>query len=367
LAARILAGCTDANPTARWHSAKAILETPWLRFWPGISDSLQALQSDAILWVQRAATLASSKPQKGKQPVAKAPPAISKTFQQPVNACEKIPFDNNDLPKIQGILQDWNLHVKQYAGMARHDGQRFIEPYVLQRRQSGYLVNFLVATADAQVWYDHVYPWIDIDIISQFNMIEPGAVVFDLGANHGFYSVLFAKMAGSKGRVYAFEPFPVMGDVIKFNARLNDVRIDVYDVGLSKEKKDATASLTAQCIALDQFGDSVKISLDSLDNYGHLVPSFLKIDIEGAEIDALEGAKKLLEHRPNIYLEVHTSFLKHFGRRVEEIFEVLPLSDYFCYVMAPGKPLLQFNGELDIEEHFSLFLLKESPVRKVAA
>jgi FkbM family methyltransferase len=251
--------------------------------------------------------------------------------------------------------------------MARHDGQRFIEPYVLQRRQSGYLVNFLVATADARVWYDHVYPWIDIDIISQFNMIEPGAVVFDLGANHGFYSVLFAKMAGSKGRVYAFEPFPVMGDVIKFNARLNDVRIDVYDVGLSKEKKDATASLTAQCIALDQFGDSVKISLDSLDNYGHLVPNFLKIDIEGAEIDALEGAKKLLEHRPNIYLEVHTSFLKHFGRRVEEIFEVLPLSDYFCYVMAPGKPLLQFNGELDIEEHFSLFLLKESPVRKVAA
>src|SRR5581483_645748 len=107
-----------------------------------------------------------------------------------------------------------------------------------------------------------------------------------------------------------------------------------------------------------------------LDNYVDLRPDFLKIDIEGAEIDALESAQKLLEHRPNVYVEVHTTFFERFGRRVEEIFELLPLNDYYCYAMngidRHGKRsgICESNGEYHPDEHFALFLCREPVVRR---
>src|SRR5690554_5487228 len=65
-------------------------------------------------------------------------------------------------------------------------------------------------------------------------LVKPNDVVFDVGANIGYYSILFAKQAGAGGRVLAFEPTKKYCKVLQRNIAENQLaNIDVYQFGLS--------------------------------------------------------------------------------------------------------------------------------------
>jgi len=264
---------------------------------------------------------------------------------------------------LKASLRAWKAHAKKYQHLKLLGAQKLIEPYIVQKCVAGFSIDFLIATVEAKNWWDVPSCPYDIELLRQLRMIRPGDVVFDLGANHGFYALIFANLVGPEGRVYAFDPFPVNADLIRFNSRLNRMDIEVFEVGLSNEQKTVQASLGSQNINATDSADSLPIRLD---NYAHLRPDFIKIDIEGAEIDALQGAQRLLEHRPNLYIEVHTSFFKAFGRRLEELFDYLPLEDYLCFISHPGYEWARpYTSDVEIKEHCTLFLTREEPVRRV--
>ena len=266
---------------------------------------------------------------------------------------------------IKQTLDLWKAHAKNSRNMSQ-TGQEFIEPYVLQKRLAGHDLNLLIATRSGQCWYDCFSCMADFEFLSQLRMIRPGDVVFDLGAHNGVYSVLFAKAAGPAGRVYSFEPFPVNAAIAQFNAVLNACNVEVFEVGLSNRSGKMVVNASTENVVYDASQTSLTITLDKLDNFAHLEPDFIKIDIEGAEIDALSCAKKVLARRPNIYLEVHTSFFKRFGRRVEEIFDVVPFKDYLCYIVHPGRPAGRYNREFEITEHCCMYLVKEEPYKRIS-
>lgn len=272
--------------------------------------------------------------------------------------------------EIRALLDEWILHVERYktgdlsykvAGVEAN----FIDPYVIQTHQVGHDVNSLIPTLEAKCWWDVIALYVDVLLIEQFNMIRPGDTVFDLGASHGFYSVLFSKLAGPTGRVFAFEPFALNADNIRFNSRLNRANIEVFEIGLSNTTREANVRLDTQCVADTTGGKLVPITLDTLDNYAHLKPDFIKIDIEGAEIDALEAATKLLATRPRLHIEVHTDFFPRFGRKVEDLFDVLPLEDYVVYISHAGHPLERYHRQYEITAHCALYFLKEEPVKRI--
>lgn len=266
--------------------------------------------------------------------------------------------------RVQRILAQWHAE-RQQCHNVHGTGQELIEPYVLKKRVLNVDVDLLVGTVTTQQWYDKFEQIGDLDYCSQLKMIKPGDVVFDLGANNGFYSAYFGKLVGPTGRVYAFEPFATSALVARLNGELNGVNVQVFTVGISNRRRKLVLSSATERPVRDKSEPTTSVTLDTLDRYAHLNPDFLKIDIEGAEIDALAGAKKVLSRRPNICLEVHTHFFSQYQHRVEDLFDVLPMDDYICYIDHPERPVEVYQRQFPITEQCHLFLMKDEPAQRI--
>jgi FkbM family methyltransferase len=142
--------------------------------------------------------------------------------------------------------------------------------------------------------------------------IRAGATVFDVGANVGFFTLLASKLAGASGRVYAFEPLPRNLQFLDRHLRLNDVaNVHVEPAAIAAASGEAHFRIAphASMGGLHESGDLrvVTASLDDLIASGRVArPDFIKMDIEGAESDALRGATQLLASGPlTIALSTH--------------------------------------------------------------
>lgn len=147
--------------------------------------------------------------------------------------------------------------------------------------------------------------------------IEPGMRIVDVGANHGYHTVLFAHLTGPQGRVAAIEPHPRTASLLRRSLYANgfDPWTEVHECAAvahdgvrlalhvpNDELKNANvapAPATIDPAAMLVSG----ARLDTLLAHWSRV-DFIKIDVEGAEEDCLEGAWSLIEkHRPMIVLE----------------------------------------------------------------
>ncbi|MGI9098824.1 MAG: FkbM family methyltransferase [Solirubrobacteraceae bacterium] len=163
-------------------------------------------------------------------------------------------------------------------------------------------------------------------------------VLYDIGANVG----LVALHAARTCRTVAFEPDPSFLDRLQRNLQLNpSVSVDVRALAIGD--RDGTVTLFTDGAdgnspsLVHQRGEKESVEvrarmLDTIVSEGALPsPTVLKLDIEGAEILALRGAKGLL-HGPSapraLFLEVHDSFLPAFGSCAEEVLEIVRGAGY---------------------------------------
>jgi FkbM family methyltransferase len=151
-------------------------------------------------------------------------------------------------------------------------------------------------------------------------VLRPGMVYYDVGANVGFFAVIAARLLGPSGHVVCFEPLPENARQIEYNARLNDFsniavrcealggsnRTDVFQISgeptwgmLSTVGKPTTQGIGEMPVTVR--------TLDSLCGPGGLpAPDLIKMDIEGAEAEALKGAQAILKTaRPILVIELH--------------------------------------------------------------
>jgi FkbM family methyltransferase len=142
--------------------------------------------------------------------------------------------------------------------------------------------------------------------------IRPGAIVYDVGANAGFFTLLASKLAGDSGRVHAFEPLPRNLEFLERHIRLNElanVHVGALAIAATSGKAHFRIAPHASMGGLAEGGDLrvVTASLDDLIASGRAArPDFIKMDIEGAESDALRGAASLLAGGPlTIALSTH--------------------------------------------------------------
>ena len=81
-----------------------------------------------------------------------------------------------------------------------------------------------------------------------------------------------------------------------------------------------------------------------LDKYAHLNPNFLKIDVEGLEVQVLRGAKKILATRPKLLLEVHVPELRNYGCSSNDVLEILKPLDYKMWLQVSQSPSGPYDG-----------------------
>jgi len=143
--------------------------------------------------------------------------------------------------------------------------------------------------------------------------VAEGSVVFDIGANAGFYSLLASVLVGPQGKVFAFEPLPQNLGYLKEHLRMNRIKnVSVIDAAVAACPGVAhfAAGLTLSMghLAADGFLTVRTVSLDEMVGSGKLPPpDCVKIDVEGGEAEVLLGAKLLLrELHPTIFLATHS-------------------------------------------------------------
>lgn len=143
-------------------------------------------------------------------------------------------------------------------------------------------------------------------------LLKPGDVFYDIGANVGFYSTIAARIVGSEGRVYAFEPSHTSAASVRKNAALNgftDVEVIEAAVGeRSGRARFIEGRLPANSnIVPSENGEVTVISVDEyIDSADARAPDLVMIDVEGAEIDVLRGMLRTIrEYHPIIMCEIH--------------------------------------------------------------
>ncbi len=162
------------------------------------------------------------------------------------------------------------------------------------------------------------------------DVIRPADVVLDVGANHGYFTVLAAHLAGAQGHVTAFEANPIAATILRRHVQINQVaeRVEIIEAAVSAEgngqvqffvgqdDEDAYSSICPSDFAVRQGWVSadrtVMVPTCSLDDWlashGRPPVRLLKIDVEGAEEFVLNGMTTTLAQSPPDYIVCETTW-----------------------------------------------------------
>lgn len=150
------------------------------------------------------------------------------------------------------------------------------------------------------------------------NFIKDGDVVFDIGANAGFYSILSAELAGKNGKIFSFEPLPQNYENLRRHIEINGYEnIKAFDVAVS-DKEGFSFFSEGDYAATGYLSDGGKIKVKTMSIGNWIedkklpIPNILKIDVEGAESLVLKGAFPVIkEFHPLIFLSLHSEEAKN--------------------------------------------------------
>lgn len=165
--------------------------------------------------------------------------------------------------------------------------------------------------------------WEPLETNAVKKLLHSGGVVFDIGANIGYFTLLMSKLVGVDGQVHCFEPttyaFKRLLKNIKLNPELPLHNIKLNNMGLSSCSESKIESLEArfsarllahdeeeliQFITLDDYFNSLK--LDRLD--------FIKIDVDGYDYAVIRGGAEILKKfKPTVMAEICNRVLKERG------------------------------------------------------
>lgn len=188
------------------------------------------------------------------------------------------------------------------------------------------------------------------------NKIEPKSIVFDVGANIGYYAIPIAThLKKSGGQVHAFEPvnsnYQSLVNAVNKNSLESVVTVNKFALGNSKGSIDiiktekgnsGNAVLAFDDTDFEKDLEKESIEIDTLDNYMEISSidrcDFIKIDIEGAEIFFIQGGLKFIEKfKPIIYGEFNSFFMKKFGFTIMDVWQLIEPLGYTPYVEDRNK------------------------------
>src|SRR5262249_9093834 len=143
--------------------------------------------------------------------------------------------------------------------------------------------------------------------------VAPGMTVVDLGAHVGLHTLRLSRAVGETGRVIAVEPSPANAALLRTHLAWNGCQnVTVVEAGVGEEVGEVEFNFRpnatdpagfANSIAYDIGGDKARVRVTTIDEIcREFTPSAIKVDIEGAELLAIRGARELLSRSSPVLL-----------------------------------------------------------------
>ena len=176
------------------------------------------------------------------------------------------------------------------------------------------------------------------------NSCKPGAVIIDIGAHIGLFSIIASQITGAAGKVYAFEPAPSTYELLQKTLAINhnESVIETFQKAVGRETGKITFFVSDGQAdngnSLVNYKDDrplhgIDVEVTSVDAFikekkiNRL--DFIKIDVEGAEYDTLRGAAETLQNlRPVCIVAIHPEPIKAKGDRLEDIYDFIISRQY---------------------------------------
>lgn len=208
----------------------------------------------------------------------------------------------------------------------------------------------------------------DDDVFAAYSIIlKPGDIVFDIGAHIGRYSVFPSRIIGDNGHVYAFEP--VKDNYWQLRTTLSLNRCENV-TAINKAITDSNGNVEINLFGIEYSSWSSFANLEMIDPYGNKITAqrteivtcetiddyctkndisiinFMKIDVEGCELNVLRGANNLLKNHKigTICFEISEAPLRASGASAKQIVDLLISNGYSIYAIS-GPPY-KFSGPI---------------------
>jgi FkbM family methyltransferase len=139
-----------------------------------------------------------------------------------------------------------------------------------------------------------------------------GDVFFDIGAHFGYYSAIAAVLNNGSGQIFAFEPRPMNANFFRKHMKINNFRnVTLIEAAVGESDRDVRfdtghGSATGYVSSKGDLKVN-QVSIDRMVRGGTLPPpGFIKIDVEGGEIEVLKGSKEVISNsRPKMIIATH--------------------------------------------------------------
>jgi len=187
--------------------------------------------------------------------------------------------------------------------------------------------------------------------------LADGSTFYDIGSNVGYFSIELSRLFNEL-RVVAFEPQPDLARILAVSAALNGFKdLSVYDLMLGHEEGAAdlyipSHSIHASLVSREKNAKKLKLhitTLDALVQYRMLPPpDFIKIDVEGAELEVFRGATATIrDHTPFILFEADDNMARFGNSRSDLIRHLSNLAAYEFFFAADGRfyPVVEENRD----------------------
>ncbi len=158
------------------------------------------------------------------------------------------------------------------------------------------------------------------NVYEKFVHIRKGDTVVDAGAHLGLFTVKASKIVGDEGKVIAIEPEPENLEILKRNIKLNDLEnVIIVNKGIWSSKKHLKINIGHYNRSHSFINDHPEktsqgliLQVDTLDNILKELNiekvDFIKMDIEGSEIEALSGMEEVFKSKPNMAIAAYHQF-----------------------------------------------------------
>lgn len=208
-----------------------------------------------------------------------------------------------------------------------------------------------------------------------------GDVFLDIGANLGWYSLVLGRNCPDS-RIFAFEPIPSTVAALEKNIRLNALQnVEPICMGMFN-KEDELSFLYAPDVS---GATSLKVTgqtrgrteiqsvtcrtttLDSFCTERDIVPTLLKIDVEGAELMVVQGGRETLQHTPIILMELLRKWSREFGYHPNDVFALLAEYGYGAWAFSTAGSLTTCDQVTDETMQTNFVFLHSQKHAKVIA
>jgi FkbM family methyltransferase len=247
---------------------------------------------------------------------------------------------------------------------------RNFRPYIVEKNLYDTKFKFYVANLDGQNWYNDApdngqqssMPWLwpEMEFVKN-NVCKKGDVVIECGGHHGLTAVVMSKWIGEEeGHLYTFEPNPDNLATISKNLEINaskNITIVPNAVGSEDGTILISHSGSNSYILKGKEHVGIKVDIVKVDDFIDKLPTVIKIDVEGFELEVLKGATEVLKTLPRLAIELHLDMMKRYGATVDQLLLLIETNyDLWIQLEIYSVPV-PFNRSISIPDRCHLFAI----------